>query len=242
VKSTLSTIPFLPPPFAHKLTNFARSLQGQAPVKAVALGSSTMAGRGEVVAFPYRLEALLRKHYDKRMINVINRGIGGEEAPVERNRLKRDVIAEEPSLVIWQVGTNCVWQKPDNVPPPPSFDDTIAAIRDGLAMLRDYGKADVILMDPQYAPAMLTPAKLGKTNAMVEAIGQIAREADVNLFGRFALMKGWHEVEQVSFDRMVDADDTDRLHDSDWTTQRVAWVFKDVIVDGVDRAKVDLTA
>lgn len=234
--SNSSTIPVLPPPFPKKLTNFARGLQGAGPVKAVALGSSTMAGKDDVVAFPYRLEILLRKHYEKRIINVINRGLGGEEAPVERDRLKRDVLAEQPSLVIWQVGTNCVWQKPDLVPPPPSFEQTIAAIRDGLAMLRDYGKADVILMDLQYAPAMLTPDKLGKTDAMVEAIGQIAREADVNLFGRFALMKGWHETEGVSFDRMIDPHDTDRLHDSEWTTQRLAWVLKDAIADGVKGA------
>jgi lysophospholipase L1-like esterase len=237
VERNPSTIPVLPPPFEHPLTNFARSLQGEATAKVVALGSSTIAGEGDVVALPYRLEALLRKHYAKPIINVISRGIGGQEAPVERDRMKRDVIAEQPSLVIWQVGTNAVWQKPDNVPPPPSFADTVAAIRDGLAMLRDYGKADVILMDLQYVPAVLTPAKADKANQMVEAIDQIAREAGVNLFGRFTLMKGWHEVERVSFDRMVDPEDTDRLHDSDWTTQRLAWVLKDIIIDAVSRAQ-----
>ena len=71
---------------------------------------------------------------------------------------------------------------------------------------------------------------------MVDAIGQIAGETGVNLFGRFTLMKGWHEIERISFDTMVDPGDTDRLHDSDWTTQRLAWVLKDIIIDGVNRA------
>ncbi len=237
MESIPSTIPVLPLPFARPLTHFARSLRGEAPVKAVALGSSTMAGEGDIVALPYRLEALLRKHYSKPIINVINRGLGGQEAPVERDRLKRDVLAEQPSLVIWQVGTNAVWQRPDNIPPPPSFEETLAAIRDGLAMLRAYRKTDVILMDLQYVPAVLTAAKIDRTTAMVNAIGQIARDGGVNLFGRFALMKGWHDIERVSFDRMVDPEDTDRLHDSDWTTQRLAWVLKDAIVDGVTRAQ-----
>jgi hypothetical protein len=63
------------------------------------------------VAYPYRLEALFREKYPKVMIDVLNRGIGGEEAPVELARMDRDVIAEKPSAVIWQIGTNSVWQK-----------------------------------------------------------------------------------------------------------------------------------
>jgi len=34
------------------------------------------------------------------MIDVINRGMGGEEAPDERDRLQRDVINENPSWAI----------------------------------------------------------------------------------------------------------------------------------------------
>jgi hypothetical protein len=40
--------------------------------------------------------------------------------------------------------------------------------------------------------------------AMVEATGELAREAGVNVFRRFAFIKGFYEVEQVSFDRRVD--------------------------------------
>jgi hypothetical protein len=44
----------------------------------------------------------------------------------------------------------------------------------------------------------------------------------VNVFRRFAFMKGLHQVERVSFDRMVDPGDETRLHQSDWATDRVA--------------------
>jgi hypothetical protein len=91
-------------------------------------------------------------------------------------------------------------------------------------------------MDLQYVPALLTPAKKDKAIAMVEMISELARDAGVNVFRRFAFMKGLHQVEQVSFDRMVDPTDDSRLHDSDWATQRVAWAVKLAIVGGVDKA------
>ena len=166
---------------------------------------------------------------------MVNQGINGQEAPVELQRFGTDVIAEQPDLVIWQVGTNAVWQSPDKHPP--SFNETTGAIRDGLAKLRDETRADVIVMDLQYLPAVLTPAKKDRAIAMVEAISELAGDASVNVFRRFAFMKGLHQVEQASFDRMVDPMDDSRLHDSEWATQRLAWAVKLAIVGGVEKAR-----
>jgi lysophospholipase L1-like esterase len=231
-----SQIPVLPIPFEHGLTRLAQSLtRGKA--KVVAIGSSTTAGRGNITAYPGRLLSLLQNDYPKANIAMVNKGIGGQEAPIEFQRFDTDVIAEKPDLVIWQVGTNAVWQSPNLNPPPPSFDETTSAIHDGLVKLRNETQADVILMDLQYVPAVLTPAKKDEAVAMVEAISELARDAGVNVFRRFAFMKGLYGVEQVSFDRMVDPADNDRLHDSDWTTQRVAWAVKLAIVGGVDKGR-----
>jgi hypothetical protein len=173
---------------------------------------------------------------------MVNKGVGGQEAPIELKRFSTDVIARKPDLVIWQVGTNAVWRDPSQSPPPPSFDETTTAIRKGLVKLRDETKADVILMDLQYVPALLTPANKDTAIAMVEAISELARDAGVNVFRRFAFMKGLHQVEQASFDRMVDPADDHRLHDSDWATDRVAWAVKLAIVGGVDKARSSATA
>jgi lysophospholipase L1-like esterase len=233
--SDSSQIPVQPIPFEHGLTRFAKSLAtGKARI--VAIGSSTTAGEGNIKAYPERLSALLQAEYPKAAITMVNKGIGGQEAPIELQRFATDVIAETPDLVIWQVGTNAVWQSPDQNPPPPSFDETTGAIRDGLVKLRKETQADVILMDLQYVPAVLTPAKKDKAIAMVEAISELARDAGVNVFRRFAFMKGLYQVEQVSFDRMVDPTDDNRLHDSDWVTGRVAWAVKLAIVGGVKKA------
>ena len=246
MNSSPRQIPVQPAALKYGLPNLARRLAGTGVVKIVALGSSTMEGEGGVVAFPYRLQAALRQEYfdrhkdmkdpkdQKRMIDVINRGLGGQEAPKERDRMRDDVIAEDPQLAIWQIGTNSVWQEPkDN---PPTLEQTIGALRDGIDQLRKVGGIDIILMDLQYVPAVLTPATLKQTEAMVSAIAEVASETKVNLFRRFEFMKAWHEIEEVSFDTMVDPTDTDRLHDSDWSTQRLAWNLSQLIFTAVDKS------
>jgi lysophospholipase L1-like esterase len=235
-----SQIPVVPIPFDYGLTHFAPSLRGRA--KIVAIGSSSTVGHGGIRPYPERLLPLLQAQYPNAKITMVNQGIGGQEAPIEFQRFHTDVIAEKPDLVIWQVGTNAIWQSPSSIPPPPSFDETTSAIRNGLVELRDQTQADVILMDLQYVPAVLTPAKKANAIAMVYAISELARDAGVNVFRRFAFMKGMSEVEQVSFDRMVDPGDEHRLHDSDWTTDRVAWAMKLAIVGGVDKAWSSLAA
>src|ERR1700733_4288243 len=231
-----SLIPVAPIPFEHGLAHFAQKLAaGQA--KIVAIGSSTTAGEGNIPAYPGRLLSFVQIQYQQANIAMVNKGIGGQEAPIELLRFGTDVIRENPDLVIWQVGTNAVWQGPETKPPPSSFDETTAAIRDGLVRLRKETSADVILMELQYVPAVLTPAKKDKAIAMVEAISELARDAGINVFRRFAFMKGLYEVEQVSFDRMVDPNDDTRLHDSDWATDRVSRALSAAIVDGVSKAR-----
>src|SRR5215212_203476 len=85
--------------FRYPLPHFSAALLGKAPVKIVAMGSSSTAGREDVVPYPHRLEMYLRRKYANPRIDVVNRGKIREEA----------IISEAPSLVIWQVGTNAVF-------------------------------------------------------------------------------------------------------------------------------------
>jgi lysophospholipase L1-like esterase len=234
-------IPVQAIPFEHGLVHFAQSLtDGQS--KVVAIGSSTTAGEGNIVPYPGRLLQFLQSDYPAAIIAMVNKGISSQEAPAERDRFGTDVMPAKPDLVIWQVGTNAIWQRRDQKPPPPSFDDTTRAIREGLTELREKTEADIILMDLQYVPAVLTPAKREKALAMVEAISRLAQEARVNVFRRFAFMKSLLDVEGVPLDRMVNPFDDDRLHGSEWVTGRVAWALKIAIVDGVKMARTSVTA
>ncbi|RXT33512.1 SGNH/GDSL hydrolase family protein [Bradyrhizobium betae] len=225
-----SQIPVQATPFEQPLSNFASRLKsGQ--VRVVAIGSSTTAGEGGIAPYPQRLLADLRILLPGITIEVINRGVGGEDAPAELKRFEHDVFDLKPDLVIWQVGTNSVWQQN-----PPSLEDTTRAIRNGIDQLLYAKRIDVTLMDLQYVPALLTPAKARKADAMVEAIGKIAEEKRVNVFRRFELMKGWHDVAGISFDRMVDPGDDDRLHASDWTTDKMAWQLANAIIAAAKKA------
>ena len=230
-----SQIPVQAAPFEQPLTILANRLRDKAPVKAVAIGSSTTAGEGGIAPYPQRLLADLRIQFPKATIDVINRGVGGEEAPKELMQFKHDVFEQNPDLVIWQVGTNAVWQSADQKPP--SFDETTQAIRDGVDQLLAAGGMDVILMDLQYVPALLTPAKKDRAIAMVDAISEIAHAKGVNVFRRFELMQGWHDIAKISFDRMVDPGDDTRLHASDWTTDKMTWQLTAAIDAAVKKAQ-----
>src|ERR1700722_1182663 len=74
----------------------------------VALGSSSTYGTGASrpeYSYPSRLAALLRARYPGADIKVINRGVGGELIGDTTARIAREVIGDQPDLVIWQVGT-----------------------------------------------------------------------------------------------------------------------------------------
>jgi hypothetical protein len=239
MNSSPPQIPVQPFPLEYGLPNLAKAIGGIEPVKIVALGSSTMEGEGGIVAFPCRLEAALRQAYQdrhpnqRRMIDVLNRGIGGEEAPKELGRMDKDVLAEKPCLVIWQIGTNSVWQKNADTP---SAEETIGALGEGVDRLREAGKIDIVLMDLQYTPAMLTPELLSATNAMVLAIAAVASEKKVNLFRRFELMKAWHELGQIPIGDLVDKTDPNHLHDSDWATQNLASALCQLMWGTIDKS------
>ena len=81
--------------FTKPLPNLKASLGKPGKVRLVAIGSSSTAGEGGVVPYPARLEILLREHFDDRVIEVLNRGVGGEEATPELLRLQRDVWATD---------------------------------------------------------------------------------------------------------------------------------------------------
>jgi hypothetical protein len=235
-----SEIPANHSAFEYDLSHFSDRFNRVGPVKIVAIGSSSTAGEGGIAPYPCRLELALRDEHSwpdgadkfkKRMIDVINRGVGGEEAPDERDRLQRDVVEENPSLVIWQVGTNAVWKGCD-------LKSVAKAIDAGLKqLLGSRPGMDVVLMDLQYAPAILSGNRINEAKQMVNLISDVvAVNPPANLFRRFDLMRRWHTIEECSFDRMIDPSDADRLHQSDWSAQRIGQALCEVIVNATIRA------
>ena len=147
-------------------------------LKIVAIGSSSTEGAGGSVPYPRLLELALKHRLPDVPITVLNRGKGGEEAGEELARFETDVISADPNLVIWQVGTNAVWK------PVYDLDQVGRAIQAGLALL-NHRNTDIIIMDPQYAPAVLQQPL--RAERMVRIIAELAAQASANVFTRFAL-------------------------------------------------------
>jgi acyl-CoA thioesterase-1 len=199
----------------YPLPHLMRSLKLQRKIKIVAIGSSSTAGEGDLVPYPARLELLLRGKFRDRMIDVLNRGLGGQEAPSELSRFEADVIGEQPSLVIWQVGTNAVFRKKEF-----NFEEVAASIATGLDWLAGL-PTDVVLMDLQYSTAVVEPAETkGFAIEMVELISAAADKAGVSVFRRFELMERWVK-DGIGIDELIREGDPNKLHMSDWATDCV---------------------
>lgn len=212
---------------AATLPRVARKLNARAPVTIVALGSSSTQGYGSsspAYNYPNRLAAQLRRKYPFSEINVINRGIGGQEVPEMVARLQSSVLDLHPDLVIWQLGTNSVVRGNDNP-------NTAALVEDGVSRIQAAG-ADVVLIDPQYAPAVT--AKKEGASRMVKLIGDIARLKKIAVFPRFEVMRHWHEEEKMPFDTFVTADG---LHMNDWGYACFAQLLGDTIIRSVGQLK-----
>jgi acyl-CoA thioesterase I len=168
------------------------------PVTIVAIGSSSTQGVGAsepAMSYPSRLQRELRTRYPGAEIRVINRGAGGQDVGEELARLDKDAVAENPDLVIWQLGTNAVLRREDL-----SADDQL--IRQGVNRLKEHG-IDAVLMDLQYAPRVLARPATGE---MERLIAEVAGQLHVGLFRRFAIMRHWDESHQLGPAGMIGPD------------------------------------
>ena len=89
--------------------------------------------------------------------------------------------------------------------------------------------ADVVLIDPQFAPKVLAKSE---AQEMVEEIAAIAKAQNVELFRRFAIMRHWREVEGLPFDSFVSPDG---LHMNDWSYSCLAKALSVAIAEASSR-------
>jgi lysophospholipase L1-like esterase len=215
----------------NPLTRVAHRVAGGQSVTIVAIGSSSTAGAGAsspAAAYPSRLAVELKALFPRTQIKVVNRGVNGETATEMLARFDRDVFAEKPDLVLWQVGSNSVLR---DMP----LADSSARLRAGLKRLQSSG-ADVVLMNPQYAPKVISKRE---AEGMVDLIDAAARETHVDLFQRYAVMRYWRLTEGLPFGTFVSPDE---LHMNDWSYGCIAKLLAIAIHEAASRATVTATA
>jgi lysophospholipase L1-like esterase len=217
--------------FANPLTHLSQKLASGAPVTIVAIGSSSTAGTGAsspAATYPSRLQVELTERFPGHAITVINRGVGGEEVPQMLKRFDSAVVEAKPDLVLWQLGTNSVLR--DH-----KLGDHGASIRVGLAKIRTTG-ADVVLIDPQYAPKVIAKPEAAH---MVELIAETAKLEGVDLFPRYDVMKRWFDVDHIKFETFVSPDG---LHMNDWSYACLAKAIGEAVTEAAQRQVLSATA
>jgi acyl-CoA thioesterase I len=218
----------IPPELAHfelPLPRAARRMAAQQPIKIVAIGSSSTYGEGASSpewSYPSRLRLELAYRFPSLNIAVVNRGVNGDNDYDKRDRFERDVVAEKPDVVLWQLGTNSMLHGNP-------LEKHIAVLQGGVEHLRKATNADVVLIDPQYAPKVIRGSGAGSIIAM---IAETARGTNVNLFRRYELMRRWREIEQLAFDKFISPDE---LHMNDWSYACVARALGMAIADAATR-------
>lgn len=190
-------------------------------LRIIALGSSTTAGYGvsnPAFAYPTQLRIGLEKALPGIDIEVINRGIGGQDVEEMAARMRSEMEDNPPSLVIWQTGTNAAIRHM----PLDKFD---GLLRGGLKLGTSLG-ADFILMNLQYVPAVVAaPDKEAYEKIMADA----ARDYSAGLFRRYDIMRAWYE-DGMPYAQFVQLDG---LHLNDFGQKCIGRLLTRSIVDAL---------
>ncbi|WP_438479735.1 SGNH/GDSL hydrolase family protein [Oleiharenicola lentus] len=167
-------------------------------IRIVVFGDSTTAPRKNLIEYGALLEADLNQHHGGS-IRVINAGVGGNTTEKAAARFQRDVLAQNPALVVIQFGINDstvdVWKKPPAAASRVPVAQYRHNLRSFVTALQER-KVPVILMTPnplawteglkaKYGHAPYRPEDPDGFNATLsayaEAVREIARESGVLL-------------------------------------------------------------
>lgn len=174
------------------LPNVQRGLRRDKQIRIVAIGSSSTmgsGGSGPEASWPAQLSAALAKRLPAVRVSVVNKAEMRQSVPQMLARFDRDVLAEKPTLVIWEAGTNEAARHAD-------IDTMIADLQVGIDRLLT-NKIDVMMMDMQYAR---DTARIINFQPYVDAMGRLSTMRDVFVFPRYDTMRSWVENEQISFE------------------------------------------
>jgi len=150
--------------------------------------SSTLPGSdGAAFAYPARLAAVLSARLPDVKVSVTSVAKPRLSAKEMAGTIAALLLDPKPNLVIWQTGTYDAVRGT-------SPEEFRAAVADGVERLQA-GGADVVLMNMQYSPRTESVVPLGP---YADAIRWVAREREVPVFDRLAIMRYWYEAGQFN--------------------------------------------
>jgi hypothetical protein len=149
--------------------------------------SSTLPGAdGAEYAFPARLQAALKLRLPGIAVSVVAKVVRQPASEMSEN-IERLILDEKPTLVIWQTGTYDAVRGLDQ-------EDFRSSIADGVETAHA-GGADIVLLNMQYSPRTESIVAIG---AYADKMRWVAREREVPLFDRLAIMRHWYDAGQIN--------------------------------------------
>jgi len=211
--------------FVPTLTDRAAEIAPTIPI--VAFGDSTTAPRVvEGQELPVYVDLLAEDaSLRERGIKIINAGIPGDTTQAARARFDRDVLRQQPGIVIIQFGINDaavdVWKNPPATDPRVSRDDFAANLSFFVAGVKQHG-AQAILMTPNplcwtdklrslYGKPPYVPGDPDGFNVLLksyaEAVREVARQTGARLVDVYAAFQEYgaengHSVDDLLLDGM----------------------------------------
>ena len=164
----------------------------------LAIGGSSTAGSaagGAAFTLPARLQENLQAALPGVAIRVINHGRAGTATRTMVTGLADDIKATGAELVIWGVGGVDAALHEDVS----SFTDSLQA---GIEAAHQAG-ADILLIDPQYAPSI---ARILDLTPYRDAVQSAADAAGVTRLRRYELMQSWSDDGVLDLDAGTPSD------------------------------------
>ena len=158
----------------------------------LAVGGGSIAGiaaGGAAFTLPSRLQARLRALLPGTDVTVVNRGVPGLPARDIAVALGAEIAATDARLVIWAAGGIDAAARQDIG----GFSDSLQT---GIDAAHQAG-ADVLLIDPQYAPSI---ARIVDLTPYRDAVQGVAAASGIGRLRRYDLMRGWSEDGVFDFD------------------------------------------
>ncbi len=178
----------------NPLPRTAAKIKAKAALKIVAIGGGSTAGTAAGdprKAWPQRLAEVLEKRFPGLPVEVVNQGMSRQLAQQMLERFPTDVLAEKPTLVVWEAGIMDAVQAVE-------VDEFTHALQAGVERLRE-AKLDIILMDMQYSRGGATVINYER---YLEAMRRVADVNDVVLFSRWDVMRHWMETGAFDFENV----------------------------------------
>lgn len=156
------------------------------------IGGASMSGTaagGRAYSVPARLEARLRADLPGKDIAVVARDIAGGNTRAAADRMAASIRDAGAKLVVWETGSSAAVAGEDIEMFGTELESGINAARDA--------KADIIMMDLQYAPSI---ARVMNQGPYSDAIRGAAEMAAIPMLPRSNLMHAWSDSGDLDFD------------------------------------------